>query len=124
MSHGEGHRGEGHRGEVHQGVGHRGEGHQGKGHRGDCRNLPIQSAAADPHPHPRCFWLPQFLAELAPPGEVVTGSQAPNAPAHLGDESPELVILGEDPGFVAVGQVPEVLAVGYAHASPGLALVA
>jgi len=60
---------------VPQGEGHRGEGHQGEGHQGDCRHLPIQSAAADPHPHPRCFRLPQLPAQLALLGEVFAESQ-------------------------------------------------
>ena len=60
----------------------KGEGHWGEGLRGDCWHLPIQSAAANPHPHPRYFWLQQLPAELAPLGEVFAASQAPNAPAH------------------------------------------
>ena len=93
---GEGHRGEGHRGEGHRGEGHRGEGYRGEGrpgeghpgdghpgerHRGDCRHLPICSVAAGPHRHPRCFWLPQLLAELAPLGKVFAASQDPKTPA-------------------------------------------
>jgi hypothetical protein len=42
----------------------------------------FESAAATPHPHPRCFLLPQRLAELAPPHEVFAASEAPNAPAY------------------------------------------
>ena len=69
-------------GERHWEEGHWGEEYQGEGYRGACCHLPIQSAATDPHPHPRCFRLPQLLSELAPPGEVFPASQAPNAPAH------------------------------------------
>jgi len=79
---GEGHPGEGHPGEGHPGEGHPGEGHPGEGHRGDCRHKPIRRVAAAPHRHPRCFRLPQLLAELAPLGEVFAASQAPKTPAH------------------------------------------
>jgi hypothetical protein len=82
--------------------------------------LPIQSAAADPHPHPRCFRLPQLLAVLAPLGEVFASLEAQNAPAQGEDESPELVVVGDAPGFMAMGQTSEVLALGYVRESPGL----
>jgi len=61
---------------------------------------------------------------MAPPGEVFAVSQAPNAPAHCGDEFPEFVVVGKAPGCVAVQQALEVKVVGYARASPGLAQVA
>jgi hypothetical protein len=70
------------------------EGHRGEGHQGDCRHLPIQSAAADPHSHPRCFRLPQLLAELAALGEVYAASQAPNAAAVRGCPLAAIMILG------------------------------
>jgi hypothetical protein len=88
----EGELGDGYWGEGHWGQGHWGEGHQRVGHEGDCHHLPIRSAAADPHQHPRGFWLPQLLAKLAPPGEAFVASRAPNAPAHHGDESPEFMV--------------------------------
>ena len=121
---GEGHWGEGHWGERHWGEGHWGEGHWGERHLGDCRQLPMCWAAANPHPHPKCFRLPQVLAELAPLGEVFAASQAPKTPAQGGDESPEFVVVGKAQGFVAVGQAPEVVAVVYPWTSPGLAQVA
>jgi len=79
---GDGHHGEGHRGEAHRAEAHRGEKHQGEGYRADCRHQPIQSAAADTHPHLRFLRLPQLLTELAPLGEVFAASQTPDAPAH------------------------------------------
>jgi len=93
------------------------------GHWGDCRHLPNCQAAADPHPHPRCFWLPQLVAELGPLGELFAVSQATNAPPHSGDGSPVLMVVGKALGVVAVGQLPDVVAVGFARPSPGLAQV-
>ena len=99
-------------------------GHWGEGHQGHCHNLPIGRSAADPHPHPRCFWLPQPLAEFALLGVVFTASQALNAPANQGDESMEFVVVGKALGFVAVRHALEVVAMGYACASLRLAQVA
>jgi len=82
-----------------QGKGHQGEGHRGEDDRGDCLHLPICRAAPDPHPHPRCFRLPQLPAELSLLGEVFAPSQAPQTPAQRWDESPEYVVMGEAPGF-------------------------
>ena len=107
-----------------QGQEHRGEGNWGEGHRGDCHHLPIRGAATNSHPHPKCFRLPQLLAELAPLGDVFAASHTPKPPAHRGDKSPEFVFVGEAPRFVAMGQVPEVVALGDARASAGLAQVA
>jgi len=100
------------------------ERHRGQGHRGDCYHLPIGRAAADSHPHPRCFQLPQLLTELALPGKVFAASRAPHTPSHQGDEYPVFVVIGEALEFVAVGQALEVVGVGYGHAPPGLAHIA
>jgi len=66
---------------------------------------------ADSHPDPRCFQQAELLAELAPPGEVIAQSQAPKTPSHQVDESPEVVVVGEDLRFKTMGQAPEVVAV-------------
>jgi hypothetical protein len=79
---GEGHWGEGHWGEGHPREGHPGKGHPAEGHREDCRHLPIRRVATAPHRNPRCFRLPQLLAELAPLGVVLVASQALKTPAH------------------------------------------
>jgi len=65
-----------------------------------------------------------LLAELGLSGEVSAESEAPKTPAHQGDESLELRVVGEAPGCGGVVQEPEVVVVGYVCASPSLAQVA
>jgi hypothetical protein len=77
----------------------------------------IGLAAADPHPHPRRFRLPQRFADLEPLGDVFAQSQPQISPAHSGNESLVFVVVGKAPNFVAMGQAVEVVAVRYARTS-------
>lgn len=87
-----------------QGEGCHGEGHGGEEHRRDCCDVLIRSAAGDLHPYPRCFRLPQPLAQLTLPGEVLVASLHRNVPDHTGYAPPEFVIVGKDVWIVACGE--------------------
>jgi len=101
-----------------------GQGHPRDRHRRHCRHLATGRVAATAHRHPRGFWLPELLAELAPLGKFFAASQAPKYSARRGYELLEFVVIGEGPFSVAVRQALDVEAVGYGHASPGLTQVA
>jgi hypothetical protein len=52
------------------------------------------------------------------------GITTTKTPAYGREENPDFVVLGDALGYVAGGLALDVVAMGYARASPGLALVA